>query len=73
MSQKELQSLAHALRRPPLSLSTLAELPPERLVWLEQQVRKACEQAGQALQRDLDRAVPWPFRRLLPGRQEGRS
>ncbi len=69
-SQMELQSLAHALRRPPLSLSELAGLPPERLVWLEQQVLKACEASERVLQRELDRAVPWPFRRLVQPRQE---
>jgi len=68
--QMELQSLAHALRRPPLSLSELAGLPPERLAWLERQVLKACEVSEQVLQQELDRAVPWPFRRLVQPRHE---
>lgn len=73
MSQTELQSLAQSLRRPPLSLSPLAALTPEQLAWLEQQVRQACEVAEADLQRDLDKALPWPLRTLLPRRLRSRS
>ncbi len=73
MSQTELQSLAQALRRPPLSLSPLAGLPPEQLVWFEQQVRQACQHAESELRRDIDKALPWPLKLLLPGRLRSRS
>lgn len=63
MSQTELQSLAQSLGRPPLSLSALASLPPERLVWLEQQMRAACRRADDELRRDLART--WPLALLL--------
>lgn len=68
MSQTELQRLAQSLRRPPLSLSALAGLPPEQLVWLEQQVRHACQRAEDELRRDIDKAMPWPLRLMLPRR-----
>lgn len=63
MSQTELQSLAQSLGRPPLSLSALASLPPAQLVWLEQQVRAACQRAEDELRHDLVRS--WPLALLL--------
>ncbi len=66
MSQTELQSLAHSLRRPPLSLAALSALSPAQLSWLEQQVRQACVRAESDLQRDISRA--WPLSLLLPRR-----
>lgn len=71
MSQKELQSLALSLRRPPLSLSALSELSPEQLAWLEQQVRQTCQRAETDLQRDIAKA--WPLTLLLPRRLRRQS
>lgn len=71
MNQTELHSLAQALRRPPLSLSALASLPPDRLAWLARQVHQACEAAEGELGRDLNRV--WPLRLLMPRRLRGRA
>lgn len=67
MSQTELQSLAQSLGRPPLSLSALSTLPPERLTWLELQVRQACQRVEDELHRDLARA--WLLTLLLGRRR----
>lgn len=67
MSQTELQSLAQSLGRPPLSLSALATLPPERLRWLERQVHLTCQRAEDELRRDLARA--WLLTLLLGRRR----